>query len=58
MDGFNKTKLCTYVKINCLKWNRFDTENVYLWLTELFEIELLICKNGFDNKYSIIIDVS
>ena len=35
-------KLCTYAKLNCLKWN-FLTLKLYLCLTELFEIELIIC---------------
>ena len=40
--GLDKTTLCTYVKLNCLKYNSFNIKTAYLCKTELFEIELLI----------------
>ena len=43
----NRTKLCTYAKANCLKWNCFCPWNCIIMVTELFDIELfwhlLIC---------------
>ena len=33
MYGPNRNKLCTYAKLNCLKWNHF------VCYTELFEME-------------------
>ena len=34
------SKLRTYAKLNCLKWNCFLILKLYLQKTELFEIEL------------------
>ena len=36
--GSNRTKLCTYAKLNCLKYNCLEIKTLYL--TESFEMEL------------------
>ena len=41
----NRTKLCTYVKLNCLKWNCFCMLNWIGWNGTSFDIETVLMLN-------------
>ena len=38
-------KLCTYAKLNCLKWNCFCMQNWIVWKTTVFDIETVLTLN-------------
>ncbi len=43
--GSNRTKLHTYAKLNCLKWNYLCMLNLVVWNRTVFDIETVLTLN-------------